>query len=53
MAALGLRPGPALGKLLARLLEHVLDHPDLNTREALLRLAAEALPELSTGNPQA
>ncbi len=53
MAALGLRPGPVLGKLLARLLEHVLDHPDLNTREALLRLAAEALPELSTGNPQA
>jgi hypothetical protein len=53
MSALGLSPGPLLGRLLALLLDRVLDEPSLNTPETLLRLASEALPALSTGNPQA
>jgi poly(A) polymerase/tRNA nucleotidyltransferase (CCA-adding enzyme) len=37
---LGLPPGPEIGRLLATLLEAVLDDPGLNRREALLDLAA-------------
>jgi tRNA nucleotidyltransferase (CCA-adding enzyme) len=32
-------PGPDLGRLLAALLDHVLDHPEANNRAALLHLA--------------
>jgi tRNA nucleotidyltransferase (CCA-adding enzyme) len=39
MEALGLRPGPRVGKLLAVLLEHVVENPALNTREQLVALA--------------
>jgi tRNA nucleotidyltransferase (CCA-adding enzyme) len=39
MSELGLRPGPELGKLLAALLELVLDQPERNTPERLLELA--------------
>jgi len=39
MEGLGLAPGPALGRLIARLLERVLAEPGLNTREQLLALA--------------
>jgi len=46
MAALALAPGPAVGEVLERLLERVLDDPALNTRERLLALArAEAEPD--------
>ncbi len=38
MARLGIQPGPAVGKMLERLLERVLDNPDLNRREDLLAL---------------
>ncbi|MEO8511372.1 MAG: CCA tRNA nucleotidyltransferase [Chloroflexota bacterium] len=41
MAALGLPPGPAIGSLLALLLERVLDDPALNEHETLLRIARE------------
>ena len=40
LQAMGLTPGPAFGELLERLLEHVLEHPEANTRpglEALVR----------------
>ena len=50
MRALKIPAGPVLGRLLAHLLDQVLDDPSLNTRESLLRLASEALPILSTGN---
>jgi tRNA nucleotidyltransferase (CCA-adding enzyme) len=36
---LGIRPGPAVGALLAGLLEAVLEDPSLNTRDRLLALA--------------
>jgi len=38
---LGLRPGPALGRLLDRLVERVIADPQLNHPEMLLRLARE------------
>jgi len=38
---LGIRPGPAVGKLLERLVERVLDDPSLNEREQLLALAEQ------------
>jgi tRNA nucleotidyltransferase (CCA-adding enzyme) len=52
MAALGIPPGPRVGEILTSLLDRVLDDPDLNTRDALLRLASEFVREPSTGNPQ-
>jgi len=36
MQTLGVGPGPAVGKALAALLQHVLDHPEDNARERLL-----------------
>jgi tRNA nucleotidyltransferase (CCA-adding enzyme) len=39
MTHLGLAPGPAVGKVLASLLEAVTDDPECNTREKLLELA--------------
>jgi len=41
MAELGISPGPEVGRIMNALLERVLDDPDLNTRETLLRLARE------------
>jgi tRNA nucleotidyltransferase (CCA-adding enzyme) len=38
LVADGVPPGPELGRLLARLLEAVLDDPSLNSRDGLLRL---------------
>lgn len=52
MRELGIGPGRRVGEVLARLLERVIDDPDLNTRETLLRLLPEMQRELSTGNPQ-
>ncbi|MGZ6213479.1 MAG: HD domain-containing protein, partial [Candidatus Limnocylindria bacterium] len=39
IAELGIAPGPAIGRLLAALLEAVLEDPELNSRERLLELA--------------
>jgi tRNA nucleotidyltransferase (CCA-adding enzyme) len=41
MAALGLQPGPLVGKIIDALFERVLDDPALNTKEKLLELARE------------
>jgi tRNA nucleotidyltransferase (CCA-adding enzyme) len=52
MRGLKIRPGREVGQVLAQLLERVIDDPDLNTRETLLRLVAEVARKLSTGNSQ-
>ncbi|HET7786979.1 MAG TPA: HD domain-containing protein [Myxococcales bacterium] len=52
MRELQLPPGRKVGQILARLLERVLDDPDLNTRVRLLSLLSEVSNELSTGRPQ-
>jgi hypothetical protein len=39
LIAAGMPPGPALGAVLDRLLELVLDEPALNTRDTLLQRA--------------
>jgi tRNA nucleotidyltransferase (CCA-adding enzyme) len=41
MKILGLPPGPAVGRTMENLLEKITDHPELNTREALLGLLEE------------
>jgi tRNA nucleotidyltransferase (CCA-adding enzyme) len=38
---LGITPGPMVGKILAELLQRVLDEPSLNQRDALLRIVDE------------
>jgi tRNA nucleotidyltransferase (CCA-adding enzyme) len=43
--ALEMAPGPDLGRLLDALLEHVLERPEDNSREALLGLARRAAPK--------
>jgi tRNA nucleotidyltransferase (CCA-adding enzyme) len=53
MAELRIPPGPHVGKILTALLDCVLDDPELNTRETLLRLASRIASNPSTGNPQA
>ena len=47
MAQLGLRPGPQLGKLLAALLDQVIEEPGLNTPERLLEAARRLQPDSS------
>ncbi|MFP4036721.1 MAG: CCA tRNA nucleotidyltransferase [Desulfobacteraceae bacterium] len=41
MAVTGLQPGPEVGRILDRLLETVSEHPELNTKPALIRLIEE------------
>jgi hypothetical protein len=43
MTELGLRAGPRLGALIARLFERVVEDPNLNDRERLLAIAREEL----------
>jgi tRNA nucleotidyltransferase (CCA-adding enzyme) len=52
MRELRIPAGRIVGQVLSRLLERVLDDPDLNTREALLRLVPEIAAEISTANSQ-
>jgi len=52
MRELRIGPGRQVGEVLSRLLERVLDDPDLNTREQLIRLLPEVAAELSTKNSQ-
>jgi tRNA nucleotidyltransferase/poly(A) polymerase len=49
---LGIAPGPEVGRLLAGLLEAVLDDPGRNRREVLLALARQLLPEADGASPQ-
>lgn len=41
LIAIGVKPGPVIGKILEELLEEVLDNPECNTREYLLKSAKE------------
>ncbi|MDH5492102.1 MAG: HD domain-containing protein [Myxococcales bacterium] len=43
MQHLGLEPGPAIGRLIASLLDRVVEEPSLNDRDRLLSIAAELL----------
>jgi putative nucleotidyltransferase with HDIG domain len=52
MRQLSIPPGQQVGQVLARLLDRVIDDPELNIRSELVRLLPEVLKELSTGNPQ-
>jgi tRNA nucleotidyltransferase (CCA-adding enzyme) len=52
MEVLQVSPGKIVGQVLSRLLDRVLENPELNTREALLRLVTEVTQNPSTGNPQ-
>ena len=52
MRELAIAPGRQVGQVLARLLDRVLDDPELNSRQTLLRLLPEVVRQLSTGNPQ-
>lgn len=52
MRELKIPPGPRVGEVLAQMLDRVLDDPNLNTRDHLFRLMAEAARTPSTGNPQ-
>jgi tRNA nucleotidyltransferase (CCA-adding enzyme) len=47
MAALEMKPGPAVGRILALLLDHVLEDPAHNTRDALVERARKAELELA------
>jgi hypothetical protein len=38
LIAMGLKPGPHFGDILDRLMERVLDDPEINTKERLLAL---------------
>jgi tRNA nucleotidyltransferase/poly(A) polymerase len=49
MAALGLAPGPEVGRLLERLLERVLEHPEDNRADRLVALAREILAAVLAG----
>jgi hypothetical protein len=48
--ALGIEPGPLVGRLLDRLLEAVLDDPTLNRRERLVELARGWMSEPAAGD---
>lgn len=41
LIAMGIVPGPKLGQILGKLLDHVIEDPRLNTRDTLLSLAKE------------
>lgn len=45
---LGIKPGPAMGEVLNRLLEQVLEQPELNHREQLEHLAIEFYQQMKT-----
>ncbi len=45
LAALGVPRGPVMGRILAELLETVLDDPEQNTKEQLLRIARGIMPK--------
>jgi tRNA nucleotidyltransferase (CCA-adding enzyme) len=39
LISIGMKPGPQLGQVLQQLLEVIVEHPDLNTKEELLQIA--------------
>ncbi len=50
VAELGLEPGPVIGRLLAELLETVVDDPRLNARDLLLERARHSLATVAPGD---
>ena len=52
MHELRLAPGRQVGQILTLLLDRVLDDPNLNSRDKLIRLLPDAVRKLSTGNSQ-
>ena len=46
LMALGINPGPGLGKILGTLLDKVIDDPSLNEKEILLKAAGEMKDEI-------
>ena len=42
---LGIKPGPEMGEILSKLLEHVLEDPSCNTKEALTILVKEMVED--------
>jgi tRNA nucleotidyltransferase (CCA-adding enzyme) len=51
MEQLGLKPGPLIGEVLRHLLEEILDDPEKNERETLLRIARDFLEQKQIVNP--
>ena len=49
LAGIGVPRGPVMGKILAELLETVLEDPEINTRERLLFIASKLLPRYGIG----
>ncbi len=45
LRALGLRPGPRFGEILATLTERVIDDPDMNRKETLLEMVRRELSD--------
>lgn len=50
MEHLNLKPGPIIGKILNELLERVLDNPELNNQETLLKMAHELYAAMANDN---
>ena len=42
LIAIGVKPGPDMGRILKVLLDRVLEEPELNTREQLLAIVKES-----------
>jgi len=42
LIAIGVKPGPDMGRILKALLDRVLEEPELNTREQLLAIVKES-----------
>jgi poly(A) polymerase/tRNA nucleotidyltransferase (CCA-adding enzyme) len=51
MSEFKVQPGPVIGRLLNELLEIVLDHPDLNTRDFLIEKGRELFPDIIASLP--
>jgi poly(A) polymerase/tRNA nucleotidyltransferase (CCA-adding enzyme) len=52
MEVTGLAPGPEVGRILARLSEELMDHPEWNTRKKLMALLKEMKPAALTEHPE-
>jgi tRNA nucleotidyltransferase (CCA-adding enzyme) len=51
MTHLAIKPGPVIGRLLAQLLEDVIEHPEFNQRERLLERAANLVASYQSDAP--
>ena len=53
MEILGIAPSAAVGQHLHRLIEHVLDNPEINTREGLIGLLKDFIPSCNLNHTKA